>query len=634
MQGTITSHPPFPLAFTAVLNLLAAMRISALILFLALGVSSLTARPPAPEVQEEEGLAPAWETRREARTFLFTIPAPRGQITDRNGHPLAQTRVGHNLAVEFPRPLNFDDRQALAYARQQIAMAEALFDRNISISDNMIIEHYRNRGLLPMDIVSDLLPAEFARAERGLPDGLTLRPLYLRYYPNGSLAGHIIGYAGRMGRQNTRPIENFEMLWPELEGREGLELTFNEQLTGHPGQINMTFNENGVKTSEKISIPPEPGNNVITTLDLDLQRAAENVLSENAKRGAIVVLDPNNGDILAMASWPSIDPNAFVPVVTSSVFQALQDDPDIPLLPRAYRSAYPPGSAFKMITGIAALEQQVITPTETFPCPTAYNVGNLVFRNWKDEHAGDLNFRQALTQSCNTWFYQVGIRTGGNPIVHWAQQLGFGARSNIPVRAETSGRVPDHDYMRATYGRPFLDGDLANISIGQGDLLVSPLQMAQAMAAIANGGSLYQTRLVSQVQNLQNEVVTAYGVRVRRYMEWSSDTLAEVQKGMEDVVNSGSGTAAQARVPGVTVAGKTGTAQWGPKHRERTAAWFAGYVPAENPQYAFAALYEGTHGERVMASSKAAPLIGKLFRGVYEDKEARLKDAVQTASHR
>lgn len=566
----------------------------------------------------EEGLSPAWETRQSARTYLFTIPAPRGQITDRHGNPLAQTRVGHNLAVEFPRPLNYNDQRVLIFARQQIALAESMFDRQVNLSDERILEHYHNRGLLPMDIISDLRPEELGRAERGLPNGLTLRPLYLRFYPQGRVAGHIIGYAGRTARQRFGPIEEFETLWPELEGREGLELTFNDQLTGSPGELNMTFDEDGRKTSEQVSIPPEPGYNIITTLDLELQEIAEKILAENARRGALVVLDPNNGDILVMASWPSIDPNQFVPVVPASVFQALQDDPDIPLLPRAYRSAYPAGSTFKMVTGIAALESGAITPSRTFPCPTSYRVGNLTFRNWKDEHAGDLNFRQALTQSCNTWFYQVGILTGGSPIVHWARQLGFADRAGIPVRAEVSGRIPDDDYMRANYGRPFLDGDLANISIGQGDILVSPLQMAQSMVPIANGGTLYSTRLVSQVQNLRNEVVNAYRVRARREMDWSSTTLEEVRKGMEDVVNSGSGTAARARVPGVVVAGKTGTAQWGPKERERTAAWFAGYAPAENPEFAFAALYEGTHGERVMASSKAAPLIGEFLKEVYE----------------
>src|SRR5206468_12885194 len=186
-------------------------------------------------------------------------------------------------------------------------------------------------------------------------------------------------------------------------------------------------------------------------------------------------------------------------------------------------------------------------------------------------------FHRALTESCDTWFYQVGIKTCAEPIVDWALKLGIGVKCGIPLRGEAEGRVPNDEYMNATHGRRLLNGDIANLSIGQGDVQVTPLQMAQAMAIAANGCTFYQTRLVQQVQTFNNEIVTAYQVRAKRTLNLSSQTLDELRTGMVDVVNGAGGTAHQASLDNVEVAGKTGTAQWGPKNKERTAAWFGGF---------------------------------------------------------
>jgi penicillin-binding protein 2 len=199
----------------------------------------------------------------------------------------------------------------------------------------------------------------------------------------------------------------------------------------------------------------------------------------------------------------------------------------------------------------------------------------------------------------------------------WAARLGFGAKCGIPLKGEVEGRLPNDEYMKATHGRKILNGDIANLSIGQGDLLVTPLQMAQAMAIVANGGTFYQTRLVQQVQTVSNEIVAAYSVRAKKVIGASPLTIAQVHTAMVDAVNAPAGTAHQASLDNVSVAGKTGTAQWGPKEKERTAAWFAGFVPADHPQYAFAALYEGDVGSTVHGGSAAAPMIGKILRRTY-----------------
>src|SRR5438094_7651798 len=195
---------------------------------------------------------------------------------------------------------------------------------------------------------------------------MIVRLVYVHTYPNGKLAGQIIGYTGKTVRNPDGIVDNHETLWPETEGREGLEQTFNGMLTGKHGEYKLTFDKDGRKTSDKLVTPPEPGYNVVTTLDLRVQDLAEKALAAKAKPGAIVIIDPNNGDILALASWPTYDPNLFVPSISAEQLKSLQDDKDIPLLPRAYRSSYPPGSTFKIAVGIAALESRAIQPDDEY----------------------------------------------------------------------------------------------------------------------------------------------------------------------------------------------------------------------------------------------------------------------------
>jgi len=583
--------------------------------------SATPSAEPSPPALDEE-IVPTFETQKLARTYILDIPAPRGQITDRNGAPLAQNQLSYNLAINFPTPLEFSDAQTLDFAHRQIAAATKLIGRQIRVPDEAILRHYHNRGILPFEIATNLSAEEYDAAKAHLPPEMTLRGVYLRVYPQGKIAGQIVGYTGRTGRNPDGIIDNHETIWPETEGREGIEQTFNAMLTGKHGEYKMTFDKDGRKTSEKIVSPPIPGHTVVTTLDLRLQELAEKALEAKAKRGAIVIMDPNNGDILALASWPNYNPNLFVPSISPEKFKALQDDPGIPLLPRAFRSSYPPGSTFKVAVGIAALESGAVTPSEQYQCVPSIQIGNLTFHNWKKSDRGFLNFVQALTESCDTWFYQVGIKTGAEPIIDWAQRLGFGAKCGIPIRGEVEGRVPNDSYMKTTHGRKLLNGDIANLSIGQGDTQVTPLQMAQAMSIVANGGTFYQTRLVQQVQSIDGGIVTAYNVREKKTLNFSSETTAQLRTGMVDAVNASTGTAHAASLETVTVAGKTGTAQWGPKNKERTAAGFAGYVPAEKPQYAFAALYEGDVGVKAHGGTVAAPMIAQVLKELYKGDQA------------
>lgn len=565
-----------------------------------------------------ENPKPTWETQQQARTYTLAIPAPRGQITDRNGKPLAQSRLSYNLAISFPTPLTWPNKQVISFARQQITLAGGLLKKTIQITDEAILSHYKNRGVLPLDIVEDLLPAELAVIQGGIPADLVLRQTYVRFYPNGSLAAHMIGYTGREAPLSIRPIENNDLIFPESEGREGLEQIFDTELRGQPGILHLTYAADGTKMSERISRQPVPGYNVITTLDENLQRLCENVLAESCKRGALVVIDPNTGEILAMASQPAFNPNDFVPVIRQDIFKAYSDDPSDPLVPRAFRAAYPPGSTFKTFVGFAALESGKITPASEFSCPASYTVGNHTFSNWKKTGAGSLNFKEALTQSCNTWFYQVGIKIGADTIIDYTQRLGLGRRTGIPLRAESGGNIPTDEYMLRVHKRKIKNGDVANMAIGQGDVLITPLQMTQAMGVLSQAGKFHQTRLVKQIQTIDNKVVAAYPDRIRDEIPVTPEIYDVLRKALIAVTADAQGTAHKAQVKGVNVAGKTGTAQWGPEAKQRTAAWFTGFIPAENPRFAFAALFEGEPNDSsIHGGSHAAPLIGKIFKKVF-----------------
>ena len=563
---------------------------------------------------------PTWETQKQARTYLLNIPAPRGQITDRNGAPLAQSRVAYDLGLIFPTPLEFSDGEVVNFARSQILTAEKLLKRKFDVSDDALVQHYKNRGILPFVLAEDLSGEQIAAVSRGLGTGLVLQPSYVRHYPLGQMAAHIVGYTGRVAPLSVKPIENKDLIFPDSEGREGLEQMFDDQLRGTPGVLNLTLNAEGRRTTERIVQQPVPGYNVITTLDLKVQKACEDALAKSGRRGAIVVIDPRSGEILGMASRPSFDPNAFIPIIRPEIFAKLNDDPTDPLYPRAFRSAYPPGSTFKTFVGLAALQTGIITPATRISCPGGLQVGNFYFRNWKSSYAGMLTLTEALAQSCNTWFYQAGLKIGAEPIIEWADAVGLGRRTGIPLRAEARGNIPNDTYMLRVHNRKILQGDVANMSIGQGDILITPIQMAQALGVIAAGGTFHQTRLVRQIQSIDNRVVAAYPDRVRAELNISDANLADLTKGLVMVTSHGTGTGHRAAtVKNVKVAGKTGTAQWGPVSKRRNAAWFTGFAPADNPLYSFAAVVEGNPGETIAGGANAAPLIGSVIAALLKD---------------
>jgi penicillin-binding protein 2 len=578
----------------------------------------------------KKNLDASWKTLNEARTVKLTIAGPRGMIVDRRGLPLAQNRTANYLALNFPVISPNTDANVVAFARERINEVNRLLGKNWDVTDEQLIAHYKERRWLPLvfskegAISVDLTPDDVDKIKPMLGKGLMLHPTYVRYYPRRTMACHIIGYTGIKQALPTGAISEGEPLIEEPQGRSGLEQSFETDLAGKQGIINILFNPDGSKLSEEVVRRPMPGHNVVTTLDYNMQAFAEEALRNHAKNGgAMVVMDVRHGDVLAMASNPGFDLNDFIPRIGTAKYAALSADPKTPLLGRAHQGSYFPASTFKIVTSLAALEHGEVTRSTFFDCPAGYTIGDRTFHNWAKVDEGSMNVVGAIMRSCNTWFYQAAMQTGAEPIVNMADRLGFGQPTGIPI-AESKGFLPSDAFYMQREGHKINSGILASICIGQ-VVEATPLQVAQSMAAVADGINMPKVRLVKQIQDLNDNVLQVWNPEVRRQLNFPAGIRDEVAKGMIAVVNNERGTGKSAWIEGTKVAGKTGTAQWKDSDdddKKRWLAWFTGYLPADNPVYAFAVVYEGAFGERVSGGAIAAPIVKEVFSKVLNNAKA------------
>ncbi len=567
--------------------------------------------------EQEPSLEPSWQTRQGARTLEFSIPAPRGQIVDRAGRPLAQNRIGYFPALQFPHFDNPTDDQIAAFGAaaleqlNQIAFGGKEEDKvDYWLKDPQdFIDHYHHRRWMPYLLVDrfELTERQKKMIESDLTSyGLVPHPVYLRHYPRGKFAGHIIGYAGLKRPMPTGPIEDGDPLFFEWEGKAGLEASLDQELSGSPGRVSIIFDANGNEIQREMFQHPVAGKTIVTTLDANMQDLAEDILYY---RSSMVVMDSNNGDILAMASHPGFNPNDFIPKISTKDFQKLIEDPANPMFGRAFQAGYPPASTFKVPIALAALKEGSLKLKETIPCPGVMKVGAKPKHNWHKSNEGRMNLQKAIARSCNTWFYTVGIRTGSEPLIREARNFGFGQLTGIPLQ-ESPGLLPTNAWMMEHHNHRMYSGDIANFAIGQGFVEATPLQVAQAMTGIASGTDVWRARLVKQIQNERNDVVEMPKKESIGRVEVSENLLKGIRDGMRDVVHAGYGTGRQGFCPYATVAAKTGTAEWKGKKKM---TWFAGFVPHKDPQYTFAIAYEGgTSGGKT-----AAPFAKKFFTSVY-----------------
>lgn len=554
-----------------------------------------------------------FESRQQIQSLRrVRLPGIRGKIYDRNGLCLADNRPVYSIALFLE-----DVRRAGPWSKTIDSAMDAM--RRVagvtgltpSLDRDAIWKHIRLRLPLPLVLWGDVGPQTIARlAELGCDiPGVDIYTQATRVYPYSPYTSHLLGYVGRADLSKANEEERYSYYLPEMEGRSGLEKLFDPFLRGQAGGMLVQIDVSGYRHGELAHRVPTAGGDLRLTLDMEVQLLAHKALGGH--HGAVVVLDPNNGDVLAMLSAPGFDANRFVPYISSTDWNLLNKDPGKPLLNRAVAGVYPPGSTFKPLVGLAAATAHPEAVHTVYNSPAVFTIGN---RTVHTAGHGDVAMQDALKFSANVYFFKTALACGPEPIIQQALAAGLGKKTGVEVDFEQSGIVPDEKWQ--TENRTsWSDGDTCNLAIGQGYVAVTPIQMAMVTATIANGGYLYPPRLIQAYREPGASVYTRndLGRRIGK-MNWSDTALKVVREGMHDVIMASDGTGRRAAVEGLDFAGKTGTAEYGIKGEGSKHTWMIAFAPFDNPQYAVAMLVEdGDSGGQTVG-----PCMKVLMQGLYE----------------
>ncbi|HYA29601.1 MAG TPA: penicillin-binding protein 2, partial [Acidobacteriota bacterium] len=484
------------------------------------------------------------------RIRLKRVPGTRGMMLDRQGHLLVDSRPSFDL---FFVP---EDSDAPENTLRMLA-------RYLKWDENELLKTYEdNKSRAAFDEITLGRDVEWSTVvavethQLDLP-GVTLRARPRRNYIDGPAAAHVLGYLGEINQKQLKTFKDLGYSVGDEMGQYGLERRWEEVLHGQSGGQQVEVDALGRRVRVLHEVNDVPGYTVHLTLDRQLQQTAYEALS--GKEGTIVAIDVNNGGILALASTPAFDPNNFARGIKPDEWRALIQDRLRPLSNRSTQGQYPPGSTFKIIMSIAALEEGVINPEASISDPGFFVFGNRSFRDWKEGGHGSVNLHRAIVISCDTYFYQLGPKLGIDRIAKWARAFGLGEKSGIALDDERSGTIPDTEWKMKRYRQPWFPGETVSVAIGQGYVTVTPLQLANMMAAVANGGKLYRPRIVAKVESVDGTTVREYGPELIRKIDLKPDTLKRVQEALADVVKVGTGGMARSSI--VDIAGKTGTAQ-------------------------------------------------------------------------
>jgi penicillin-binding protein 2 len=554
------------------------------------------------------------------------ISPARGPVFDRNGELLVENRPSFNLMV-LPREVG--DREALfarlsAFTGQDVASLEKNWQKG-----------KRQPHYLPLPLVEDLgreRMEQLAENAVNLP-GVFIEARPVRYYPFGDMAAHVLGYMGQINEEELQKTDYDGYRSGDFVGKSGLEKDLEADLRGEAGNHLIEVDVKGKMLRILRTREPKPGRQVYLTLDRGLQQTLEKAFGDEA--GSAVVLDVHTGEVLAMASNPRFNPADFAQGISSTEWQQLLQNPRHPLTNKVLQGQYPPGSTFKIVTALAALKAGVTTPERSFFCPGQITIGNHRFRDWKRGGHGMTDLRKALKESCDVWFYQVGFETGIDKISSMAMALGLGHSTGIDLSGEKKGLIPTREWKRRAFHEDWFDGETVNVSIGQGFVLTTPLQLAVMTATVANGGTVYRPYLVSKVEDPSGEVVFQNRPTVVREVGLKEENLRVVREALAAVVNEPHGTAYSCRLEGLRMAGKTGTAQVvrlkeklsvhkdeDIPYRFRDHALFVAFAPAEDPEIAMAVVVEhGLHG-----GSAAAPICQAVFARYFDVRPAGSKE--------
>lgn len=586
------------------------------------------------------------------------IPAVRGDIMDRNGIPLVESRMSFDVDFMLPdmvtayreahggaptvsyrgtvhnMPRDLKEADVVQIVQSEVIPKLEKLGIAEDFNAKKLQAHYRTNGEVAFNYRQDLdfeTMGIFSERNLGLP-GVNVTQKPVRSYVYGSLAAHILGYVGMPNDLSSlSDIKDFNFYDPDMEGKVQIELFMNDYLKGEPGKKILQKDVKGTIIRDEVRIvEPKQGANVYLTIDARIQYVAEKAL-QAVGRGAAVVVDPNTGDILAMATMPSYDPNKFIPSIAAKDWTALNSDETKPLLNRAI-SAFAPGSTYKIATALAGLRAGI--GDRIFTCSGGVSYGNTYMKCWiaeKNGSHGAENLESAIKNSCNAYFYQYGNAAGIDQIVAVGNMLGLGQKSGIPLSGENPGILPGPEYLaRVRPKERWSMGYTANTSIGQGEVLASPLQMAFVAATVANGGTSYYPRLIDKVVAQDGKVLLQEPAKVRSNLisdgSITAEQLERVRKGMWKVVNEAGGTGGKARIEGVEVAGKTGTAQnWSMRDGKSVKdnhVWFIAFAPYENPKYAVAVIVQGAKSGGGVAAPIAAKILDDTMKmektGTYE----------------
>ncbi|MEO5720219.1 MAG: penicillin-binding protein 2 [Chthoniobacterales bacterium] len=630
------------------------MRIQVLGLFMLLGLGAVTLR--LWWVQVARGAD--WTAKiRGSSELTVRIPSVRGEIRDRNGVTLVQNRASYEVDFYLPemvkgyrmrvgRPPETQYRATINGMPKDMTEADIVkivnegvvprlddLDLARDYNASRLQKHYRTNTEVPFSYIKDIdfeTMAKFSEHDVGLP-GVDIAIKPVRSYVYGALASHLLGYVGAPDETNKEEARKFTFYQGDVEGKSNIEKTMDDYLRGKPGVRYLRRNAKGAIDGVLREEAPQAGANVILTLDARLQMIAEEAL-RSVGRAAAVVVDPSTGNILAMASVPSFDPNTFIPSIKVKDWEALRKNEANPLINRAL-SAFPPGSTFKLVTALAGLRKGI--GNQRFNCSGGVSYGDHYFKCWIAEKGGahgTLGLSDAIKVSCNAFFYQFGNAAGINAIDETGETLGLGKASGIEITGEQPGILPGPEWMKINYPREkWSSAYTANVSIGQGFDLVSPLQLAMVYATVANGGVSYYPRLIKNVVDAQGQTlldekgqpVISQTPKLHGDLrkDFSPEQIELARRGLWKVVNEDGGTGGRARLPGVQVAGKTGTAQAMTDGKKDTIAWFACFAPYDSPRYAIAVMVQGgAHG-----GSVAGPIATRILERALAMEDGRFE---------
>lgn len=510
------------------------------------------------------------------RIRLLAIPGVRGDIYDRNGKPLATTRLSFDVSA-IPQDLREGNRTL------------SRLSDFLRLEYTEVIRRYRKGYLspyMPIVIARDVDKRTAMKLEENkfkFP-GVMIEAKPIRVYPNGFVGSHFLGYLGEINRHELTKLRDYGYKIKDLVGRGGIEESYDSYLRGEDGGMELEVDSTGHTVRSLGMRDPIRGKDLVLSVDLRIQAIVDKLLA--GRIGAFIILDPNTGEVLALQSSPNYDPNIFIdPNSDERVLDILRNK-NKPLLNRAISGMYPPGSIFKPITATAALELRKISPNTRFDCAGSYTLGRGKFDCWKSEGGhGAQNLALGLINSCNVYFFRTGRAAGCDGISSYAKMFELGEKTNIDLPNEGKGLLPSRQWKRLTTGQPWYEGETLNLAIGQGYLMVTPLQMAKMISVFANGGKLIEPHLVKRVDNV------AVSSQRLKSLNVSERTIGYIKDGLNRVAEDENGTAHRARVEGIRIAAKTGTAQAG---KGETHAWFVGYAPQASPKIAFVVFLE--HG--------------------------------------